>query len=248
MGGTKIRVAATENLETPQIVSKKIIKNKHDFDEYINQIVDFAKGLGKISGVGISTNGALNKEKTMFIGDILNTPEKRNKQPVEILKNSLNCDIFMENDGVAAALGETSYGRYNFDEFLYIIWGTGIGGAYARRENNKIMINRVDWFKHFQELEEECGGNFIEKQFGKLPHDLREEEWGEVTKNFKKHLMKLIEVFKIKNVIFGGGIAINQFNRIRDIAPNLHLASFGDDAGLYGAFALLSRRRNDQAT
>ena len=136
MGGTKIRVGATESLDNPHIKSKKVIKNNHDFDEYIGQIIDFAEGLGKISGVGISTNGALNKEKTIFIGDILNTPEKRNKKPVEILKNRLNCEVFMENDGVAATLGEVLYGRYNFDEFLYVIWGTGIGGAYT---GGKIM-------------------------------------------------------------------------------------------------------------
>lgn len=240
IGGTNIRVAAADNLEKIHIGEKLVFKNNHNFEEYMDKIVEFCGRQGSISAAGISTNGTLNKDKTVVIGGLANTPEKTGKPIVKILKSKLNCSVVMENDAVAAALAEKTYGRYNLDEFIYIIWGTGIGSAIARRENGELKVEQIDWLKYLEEWEADCGGNRIGRKFGKQVSDLSEEEWAGVVKDFKKHLLKLTEIIKIKQVILGGGIAISQFDRIKNIAPELYLTCFGEDAGLYGAFALIN--------
>lgn len=239
IGGTNIRVAAADNLESLHIRKKLVFKNNHNFEEYMDRIVDFCGTQSKISAVGVSTNGTLNKDKTVVVGGVANTPEKTGKPLVDILKRRLGCPVVMDNDAVASALAEGIYGHKNLGEFIYVIWGTGIGGAVARRENGKFKVEQIDWLKYLDDWEAACGGNRIEKKFGKSVKDLSDEEWTGVGKDFKKHLLKLIEIIGIKHVILGGGIAVTQFDRIKDMASDLYISSFGEDAGLYGAFALM---------
>lgn len=58
-----------------------------------------------------------------------------------------------------------------------------------------------------------------------------------------QHLTKFAEKVKPSLLIFGGGIAIKQANRLRSLeAPkgvDIKVSALGEDGGLYGALSLL---------
>lgn len=242
IGGTNVRVASTDNLETGQIVDRVQLRNNHNFEEYFQKIIEFAKKQGQIKGVGISVIGDLNPKKTIVIDTAPNAPEIINQSLVDKLKRQLNCEIFMENDGTAMALGEAVYTKKEND-FICIIWGTGIGGAQVKKDKNRLKIEQIDWYKHLKDWEHDCGGEAIEKKYAKKPQDLIENEWKFIMYNFEKHLNRLVRFFEAKLVIFGGGVSLNQFRRIEAIQKNinafLQLSELGDDAGLLGGFAMI---------
>lgn len=243
IGGTNIRFASTENLETGKIADKEKIRNNHNFEEYFQKIIDFAKGQGQIKGVGISVIGDLNPEKTIVVATAPNAPEVINQPIVDRLKKQLDCEVYMENDGTAMALGEAVYAKKINDNFIYVIWGTGIGGAKVKNLNNRLEVEQIDWYKHFEDWEYDCGGEAIEKNYSKKPQDLTENEWKSIMSSFEKYLNRLVRFFKAKLLVFGGGVSLNQFRRIealqKNINASLQLSELGDDAGLLGGFAMI---------
>ncbi len=248
IGGTNVRAVVADNLKDPKILDRATFKNTHNFDEYLKQLINFAKTKGKIDGIGISITGDLNPDKTIVIDSAINAPEILNQPIVKVLENEFNCKVFMENDGTASALGEAIYGSPEKDEFVYVIWGTGVGGALIKRENTQTLVEQIDWYKHFEEWEYVCGGKAIEKNNNKLAKDLTEDEWKVVMQKFEIHLLKLLENYKTENLVFGGGVALNQFERILKLKenlgnrlPNVFLTKLGDDTGLYGGFALIKQ-------
>lgn len=245
MGGTNIRVAAASDLENPQIKEKLVFKNDHNFDRYMNRIIEFCKKQKDVSAVGVSTNGWLNKDKTVVLESSSNAPEKINKPLVEIIRKKLDCQVNMENDAVVAALGEKTYGRKDLDEFIYLIWGTGIGGAIAKTVKGKMKYKQIYWPTYLESWERECGVRAVEKKYGKSVFEFSNAEWDSVITIYIENLQKFLNKVKTKHVIFGGGMAVNKFDKIKKASENLGAellpATFGDDAGLYGAFALISR-------
>lgn len=243
IGGTNVRVASTDDLQTGKIVDRVKLKNNHNFEEYFQKIIEFAKGQGEIKGVGISVIGDLNPEKTIVVDTAPNAPEIINQPIVDRLKKQLNCGVYMENDGTAMALGEAVYAKEKNDDFAYVIWGTGIGGAQVKKDKNKLKVVQIDWYKYFKDWEYDCGGEAIEKKYAKKPQDLTENEWRFVMNNFEKYLNRLVRFFDAKLVVFGGGVSLNQFRWIEAIQTNinaaLQLSELGDDAGLLGGFAII---------
>jgi predicted NBD/HSP70 family sugar kinase len=180
IGGTNARVASVDNLITPKIIKRASFKNTHNFNEYFSKIVNFIDSTGKIDGIGISIAGDLNKEKSMVVDSAENVPEVVDQPIVASLGKRFGCKVFMDNDGVAMALGEAIYGNCDKDKFVYLIWGTGIGGAIVKRKGDKIVVDQIDWFKHFEEWEYKCGGEAIKKIYGKPAKDISQIQWSKI--------------------------------------------------------------------
>ncbi len=247
IGGTNVRVAASSTLENILSFTKKEFKLIHNFDQDFSHLTDIIKELAqeKVDAIGVGLPGDLNREKTTFISPSKNLAEWSNKPILKMLTDVFHCRVVLENDAVVAAIGEAYFGSEKKRNFIYITWGTGIGGAIVHWEKNKALAVKLDWYRYFQAWEQDCGGNAINIHLGKSAQLLTEEEWKEIMKNFYKHIMEFCKILKPALIIVGGGIAMEQAGRLYNTIhsqenelPEIKVSSLGEDIGLYGAFGL----------
>ncbi|MDE3058452.1 MAG: ROK family protein [Bacteroidota bacterium] len=89
-----------------------------------------------ITGIGIGAPGVVEKEK----GVVKNPPNFPGWNEValgEEIHDSFGVNVEVENDANAAAIAEAKFGAgKNYPNFLFVIWGTGVGGGII--SNGKI--------------------------------------------------------------------------------------------------------------
>lgn len=102
-------------------------------------------------GIGISTAGQVNPETGIITFANSNIPNYTGIDYRTELEKIYDIPIMVENDVNSAAIGEAIYGAgKNFDTFLCLTYGTGIGGA--------IVINKQIFH----------GSNFSAGEFGSI--------------------------------------------------------------------------------
>ncbi len=264
VGGTNIRITGSNSLEKPYFSDIRKIKINNDYYENLKILKNTADEFGKnIEGVAVGLPIIFtDKEKTT--GEFANLKDWSLKPIKKDFEKIFKTKIFLENDAVLAALGEAYYGNGVGKNFIYLIWGTGVGGTEIKNSNgniqdfpfepgHKIIIEkngRAGSCSHNGDLESYVGGSSIEKYYGKPAADLLEEEWEEVINFFTEGISKILNERKTDLIIFGGGVAINQLDKINRIqnklneklgneSPKLILSKLGDNAGLYGALAIM---------
>lgn len=267
VGGTNIRIASFKTLHPStkeEVIEFKTLDDYvKDFNNICKSILDLTKS--QVDGIGIGIPAVLNKTKTQ----ILNSNNLKSWQGHSIkndLENKFNCKVILENDATTAALGEALFGKGLSKDFLFIIWGTGIGGTFIRLINDQVYTipselghQIVKWDGVLDTcgqkgcLEAYCGGGAIEKIYGKPAKDLTENEWGEVEQYFAHGLLNVLTIYPSDLVVFSGSVALNQKNRVVNIetiirdklkifhAPKILLSQYGNDVALYGALGLLKK-------
>jgi len=164
--------------------------------------------------------------------------------------------VYADDDATAAALGIALYGNIG-GNFVYITWGTGIGGAIVEQVGNNVTSTLLDWYDYFERWEGKCGGEKIKGRYGKTGDKLTESEWKLVIEDFIEELTIFTKRVKTTLIVFGGGIAIKQKARLVYVQdklkalggdfPTLKISPLGEDTGLYGGFGLIKQRRRDEA-
>lgn len=267
VGGSNIRIASFSSSKSShfdRLVKFKVINDyKKDLDNIIKAIFDLTKD--KIEGIGIGVPAVVNEEKTQIL-NANNIKSWTGKPLKEDLAAKFKCPVALENDASAAALGEALYGGGINKSFLFIIWGTGIGGTFVKRIkgvpytiSSQLGHQIIKWGGLTDTcgqsgcLEAYCSGGAIKKRFGKTADQLTEENWREIESILAHGLLNVIAVFPVKLVIFSGGVALNQEKRIKKLGlilkknlkmvpvPQLMLSNLGENAGVLGALALLKR-------
>ena len=99
---------------------------KNDFQKIIETIEEISGG--KVDAIGMGTPGTYDETK-QFLISAKNLPELVNVQFVQMLSEKFGCKVFADNDALVASLGEAMYGQGRSGNFMYITWGTGVGGA-----------------------------------------------------------------------------------------------------------------------
>lgn len=84
-------------------------------------------GLARLTHVGVAVPGVLTAQRNGVL-DAPNLPFLEDQPLQEALTKLLDCEVILENDGTAAALGEARFGD-GADHFLMFTLGTGIGGG-----------------------------------------------------------------------------------------------------------------------
>lgn len=264
VGGSKIRVASFSSIESPEILEKREFET---LDEYEKDLENIEWAIGevadKVRALGIGLPGVLDDSKEVLV----NAPNLStwDGQPVvRQLKEKYPCLIAAENDTLVAALAEGLYGYAGKRDFTFIIWGTGIGGAVVKEVGEELELtsfepgHQIVVWKGEPDgcgqtgcLQAYCGGNGIEQRYGKTPAELSDDEWLEVVAYLGQGLINIIAIRHPRQIIFGGGIAIRQPERIRQLVsfvenqlaiyspPEIRLTEFGENLGLFGAIALL---------
>ncbi len=249
LGGTNTRLACAKSLDEPIFTEQPTRRrNTHDYDNDFNFLIETAKKLsyGKpIDALGIGVPGRVNDNKSDMVASN-NMPEWANRDFCSELSKALNCPVYMDNDGVAAGLGEGYFGSLQGDVH-YLIWGTGISSVYVKHTGKGVEATyaRPDYKAHFDAWEDACGGAAIMRKYGKPGEELTEQEWGDINKQFAHYLQKYIELAKPAAIMFGGGLAIHHAATIashaNEMGVTIRITQFGDNNGLIGGLGLIKR-------
>lgn len=129
IGGTSIKYGVCVNnvlenvKETP---TNAILGGRHIVDTLISLI----KEQKDYDAIGISTAGQVNSKEGYIIYANQNIPNYTGTQIRQELENLFHVPVTVENDVNAAAMGEAIYGAgRDYDQFLMLTYGTGVGGA-----------------------------------------------------------------------------------------------------------------------
>jgi len=138
IGGTKCRMAEFARLSKDQIQGVRTIPIENNWDVDFGRIVMEVESLKqerKIEGMAIGIAGALRKDKK-FLTNSVNLSTWENINIKKAFADRFKSEVYLENDTFMAGFGEGYYGKVRKD-FLYINWGTGVGGCLVNfKEDN----------------------------------------------------------------------------------------------------------------
>ncbi|MFI5271058.1 MAG: ROK family protein [Candidatus Saccharimonadales bacterium] len=253
IGGTNIRVASSESVIDPVVIDRIDFANGPDYQHNMQLIEQAIRKLAPVvDGIGIGMPGRLNEELTTITHS--RSVKQWIDQPlVETLSQTFQCPVRMNGDQYCAALSEAIFGKRH-DDFFCLVYGTGLGAARVTYQGGIPTIERFSDDEHATYLhpwQQDCGGKWVQERLGKPLAELSEDEWAVIMDQFYIHLAKFINELQPPRLVFGGGVATKQWIRLQSVfdrfrTEHLDLASFEislahykEDAGLYGAFALL---------
>lgn len=133
IGGTFIKSGLISNIGEILLKRETPTEAQLGGKALMNKVITLVKELSKesdINGIGISTGGQISPKtgEVLFATEVL--PGWTGMQIKKILEEEFKLPVFVDNDANAAALGEKWVGSAkDKDDFLYIIIGTGLGGA-----------------------------------------------------------------------------------------------------------------------
>jgi len=253
IGGTSIRIAGSEALDEPKLIKKLSFPDNPDYAQNEQHIIESIRQFGSsVRGIGVSTMGRLDEAKTVVLSASA-APQWVNKPFAATLRKRFDCPTVLGGDQYCAALSETMAQKRG-NNFVCIVYGTGIGAATVEYGNNKPMVQTIAYDQYVQYLRPwqfDCGGKWVRERYGRPPEDLSEVEWRTVMDHFYDHLLRFVRELRPPRLVFGGGIAVKQWPRLQAIFYRLarenadlrdfeiSLAHYGEEAGLVGALMLL---------
>lgn len=265
VGATNIGIAGSDSLKKPKLDFFAKIDIQDDYSKDLENITGEFKHISNLQGVTLGVPGILNEAKTQ--ARTLNLKSWFGKNLKEDLESRLGCKVILENDAALAALGEGMYGNGKNKDFIFMIWGTGVGGTRIQHESGSIKYfplepghdiiikegGREGSCGHRGDLESYTGGASVKKYYGKTADKLSDEEWDEVVSYFAKGIGMILETYPLDLIVFGGGVATRQPDKIERIqkevqrefpSVGLTTSALGENAALYGGFGLLALQEN----
>ncbi|MCF7815683.1 MAG: ROK family protein [Candidatus Pacebacteria bacterium] len=269
IGGTKTRIASSEDLRT----FVKVVK----FDTpplYIDGIKAVIAGVkevldgNKVSSIAGGIRGPLNHEKTGIVSET-KLCDWVGRNIVEDLRMEFDTDIFLENDTAMVGLGEVVFGAGKDHNIVaYHTVSTGVGGA--RFVGGHIDVSSVGFEPGHQildidrtllgptippTLENLVSGTALEKRRGVKPYEIAQDDsvWDELALQLAYGLKNTIVYWSPDAIVLGGSMVIgdpriplemikNHTEEVLDgllPCPIILDATLKDEGGLYGAMALL---------
>jgi glucokinase len=270
IGGTNIRVAGFTDLTKPEAVNTAKFPTLNDYQQDLTNIVASIQTMAAgtpVEAIGIGVAGMLNKEKSLLVFSP-NLDDWINKPLQQDLETICKAPVYLENDAMVSARGEAYYGLGKGRDFLFVIWGTGIGGALIKQIEKKtyvfpsepghqILVPDGEVCNCGQKgcFEAYCGGGSIKKRTGKKFKDLTDEEAEKLFVYFSQGLTNLLAMNYSDLVILSGSGALLQKQRLPKLqqmlserlkihkTPELLVSELGDLGALYGALALIQEAK-----
>ncbi|RCK71702.1 MAG: Glucokinase [Ignavibacteriae bacterium] len=136
IGATTIKGGIVDVLDGRILFQKKVetlaLQGPNSVLRQLNFLIKelmFENKYGEFSGIGVGAPGIVE----IGGGVVKNPPNFSDWNEInvgEILFKEFRLPVLIENDANVAALGEAKYGAgINFKDFLFVIWGTGVGGG-----------------------------------------------------------------------------------------------------------------------
>ena len=269
IGGTHCRIALVKYVSGRlKIISKTKFDVPRSFEAGMRTITQHIQTISqhtKVTGVGLSLPGLID-ERHGIIDLSVNLPEWQQKPIRDSLQTALNMPVGLYNDVVAAAAGEAVYGGgANAESFVFIIWGTGFGGAMVEKLQGKLHITPFEPGHYIADSngpvhscgqrgcpEFELAGGDLANRLGRSLSTVADDDpmWNSVIDAAGTTVTNIVMFHPVALLIFGGGLILKRpflLEKINGVvkdrlriytAPKLQLSSLGDDAALYGAVAL----------
>lgn len=265
-GGSRCRIAYFSSLTKDSLIKVEYADITNDYSVDMETIFSFIRNnkSEQVHGIVMGIAGFMNAEKTM----LQNSPNLSSWEGRDLIKEfnlEFDCSVFIENDTFLAATGEAAFGGHHQD-FWYINWGTGIGGSLVKitHENYQVMAaepghqiivaNGLECrCGQHGCLESYTGGYAVEKHYHSPLNELKWEYWKEVLQRMGIGLVNILVCRPTQLVVFNGGVAFNQPDKIKMLEPILEeqlkiislpkikLSKLEDMAGLYGGIAYLKK-------
>jgi len=130
LGGTNLRVALVSDEGE---IARKIKKASSEgvFNSLLETIEEVMQG--DIAGIGLGVAGLIDRKN----GRVFSSPNYRPVEGLDLIEGiqrKFNLPVYLENDANVAALGEKVSGAgKNFENFILVTLGTGIGGGIIYR-------------------------------------------------------------------------------------------------------------------
>lgn len=135
IGGTAIKHGICIDDELTN-VSETPTNAKLGGEHILNTIISLIEKESDYDAIGISTAGQVNAEEGYIIYANSNIPNYTGIQLRKELETRFHVPVAVENDVNSAALGEAIYGGgKNYDSFLCLTYGTGVGGAIIEHKS-----------------------------------------------------------------------------------------------------------------
>jgi predicted NBD/HSP70 family sugar kinase len=286
LGGTTCRVAPYDSLDVQQWVMPpmKFAIQKVDKDAAAQEMfdafnIDFAKlretiyevANGPPTTISLAVAGKVDPARRKLLG-AGNLVHWVGEDIVEYLTGYFGCSVILGNDAEAAALAEALYGHGQEQDFLSVIWGSGVGGCRLHWEDGKpIALPTELGHQHLPTnsgilcgcgwhncLEAWCGGDNIAKRHGdpSNPRLLTRKDWKGYGQKMGAGLYNSVVHHPVPLVVCAGGVACKQKwllpiiekqlkSELKiDESPTVKLSMFGESAGTLGALALGNRLHN----
>lgn len=80
------------------------------------------------AGCGLALPGPVNQQQQVVVAPA-RMPNWHNAPVTKLLEEELGCPAFIDNDARAAALGEVGSNNHEYDDFIYVKSGSGIGAC-----------------------------------------------------------------------------------------------------------------------
>jgi predicted NBD/HSP70 family sugar kinase len=271
IGGTKTRVAVSDDLET--FIDHISFKTPADPKTGVAEICAAVKKLCdcEIDGIAGGIRGRLTEDKQAMEND--GVLKKWAGFPiVDTLKKTFKCPVFLENDAAIAGVGEAVFGAgKGLDIVAYHTVSTGVGGA--KIEHGQIDEASVGFEPGRQildidrtilgddiepTLENLVSGTAVGERFNCKAYEIPQSDalWDELAEYLAQGLRNTILYWSPDAIVLGGSMIIGdpriEIDPIRRYtvaaldgfveAPLIATAKLGDEAGLYGGLAILKQR------
>jgi predicted NBD/HSP70 family sugar kinase len=271
IGGTKTRVALSSDLKTLDKTDHFKTPASFDdgVKKIIATIEKLSKE--KPIAIAGGIRGPLNEEKTGIVNDTT-LSKWIGKSLVGELKKHFNVPVFLENDAAMAGVGEAVFGAGQGLEIVaYHTVSTGVGGVKIENGDidhasvgfepghQVLDIDRTILGEEITPtLENLVSGTAIETRFGVKPYEIPQSDvlWDELAEYLAQGLQNTILYWSPDVIVLGGSMIIGdpriEVDAIRKYTvaaldsfvpcPFITMAKLGDEAGLYGAMAVLKKR------
>lgn len=272
IGGTKSRVAWTEDFETLEnIKSFPTPKSFKTGVAALMKAIDDLKPATPVVGMAGGIRGMLMEDKSGIENDGILSGWAR--QPLQkTLHTTYNVPVHLENDTALAGLGEAIYGAgKGMDIIAYHSVSTGVGGVKIERGriddatsgfepgHQVLDIDRTILGDDITPtLENLVSGTGLEARIGMKPKEIPQEDtvWDELAEYLAQGLRNTILYWSPEVIVLGGSMIIGDpkipLEAIRKYTvevldgfvecPYITIAALGDEAGLYGSMAYLKAK------
>ena len=135
IGGTSIKYSVCID-DVLQDVKETPTNAKLGGRHIMDTLISLIKEQSDYDAIGISTAGQVNSKEGYIIYANQNIPNYTGTKIKEELETLFHVPVTVENDVNAAAMGEAVYGAgKDYNQFLMLTYGTGVGGATVTDKN-----------------------------------------------------------------------------------------------------------------
>ena len=272
IGGTKTRVAVAEGFEKLDTVDSfktpnDFVKGTKTLIEQIQKMAPDG-----VTGIAGGIRGVLNEEHTGIDNDATLSKWAGKSIVKELKKAFGDIPIFLENDSAMAGVGEAVYGAGQGLEIIaYHTVSTGVGGVKIEdgdidhahvgfEPGHQILdIDRTILGEEIEPtLENLVSGTAVANRMGMKAYEIPQSDllWNELAGYLAQGLRNTILYWSPDAIVLGGSMIIGdpriEIDPIRKATvdaldgfvecPLITTAKLGDEAGLWGALAILKKR------